>query len=70
MRHLLRAGTQLEHGKKLGARINRQPEPQALLRTPEPGAQLVQLEVGEPEMAEGALVQSLCMRARTRQKGS
>src|SRR5947209_7308970 len=47
--------------------IDGQPHPEHLLRTPKPGAQFVQLKVREPEMAEGALVQDLSMRALARQ---
>jgi hypothetical protein len=35
-----------------------------------PCAQFLQLEVREVEMAEEAFVEGLCVRARTRQKGS
>jgi hypothetical protein len=34
MRCVLRAGAQLEHGQKLGARVDSQPPPEHLLRTP------------------------------------
>ncbi len=40
-----------------------------MLRTPQPGAQFVQLEVREPEMAEGALVERLSVLARANQPG-
>jgi hypothetical protein len=45
MRHVLRAGTQLEDGKNLGAGIDGKPEPEDLFGTAEAGAQFVQLEV-------------------------
>ncbi len=56
MRHLLRAGTEMEHGNKLCAGINCQPEPQHLFVAAKPCSQFVQLEVREPKIAEGALV--------------
>src|SRR2546429_148528 len=59
MRHVLRAGTQLEHRQNLGAGIDDQPQPQNLLGAAQPGAQLVQLEVREMQMAEDALVQGV-----------
>jgi hypothetical protein len=59
MRHVLRAGTEIEHGKKLREGIDGQPQPQHLLIAAQPGAQFVQLEVRELEMAEEALVQGL-----------
>ena len=51
MCHVLRAGTQLEHGKKLGAGINRQPQPEHVLRAAQAGAQFIQLQVREAEVA-------------------
>jgi hypothetical protein len=61
MRHVLGSRTELKHRKKLGARIDGEPEPHHLLVAPEPGAQFIQLEMRELEMAEEALVQGLCM---------
>jgi hypothetical protein len=61
MRHVLGARTELKHRKKLGARIDGQPQPHYLLVAQEPGAQFIQLEMRELEMAEEALVQGLCM---------
>jgi hypothetical protein len=51
MRHVLRAGTQMEGGKNLRARVDGQPQPEHVLIAAEPGAQFVQLQVREPEMA-------------------
>ena len=51
MRHVLRAGTQIEDGKKLCARVDGQPQPEHLFGAAQPGAQFVQLEVRELEMA-------------------
>jgi hypothetical protein len=59
--HVLCTGTQLKHGKNLGAGIDGQPEPQHLRMASEPSAQFVQLQVREVKMAEGALVQGLCV---------
>jgi hypothetical protein len=50
----------MEHRKNLGARIDDQPEPQDLLDVAQPGAQFVQMEVRELEMAEEVLVQGVC----------
>ena len=49
MGYVLCAGTQMEHGKKLCARVDGQPEPQHVSGAAKPGAQFVQLEVREPE---------------------
>ena len=67
MCHVLRAGTQLEHGKNLGARIHGQPQPEHLAGAAQPCAQFVQLDVWEVHMAERVLMQPLCMLARARQ---
>jgi hypothetical protein len=56
MDHVLCSGTQMEDGKNLAAGINRQPEPDHVVRAAQPGSQFVQLEVRETERAEGALV--------------
>ena len=69
MGHVLRAGTQLEDGKNFGEGIDGQPEPEHLCGAAQPGAQFVQLEVREPEMAEEALVQGLGVLASTSQPG-
>ncbi len=55
MRRPLRAGTHMENRKDFRERVDGQPE--HLCMVAEACAQLVQLEVREPEMAEGALVQ-------------
>src|SRR5215469_11933965 len=69
MSHVLGARTQLERRQKLGAWIDDQPEPQHLLRTLQPRAQLIQLQVREMEVAEEAYVQGLCMRASASEPG-
>ena len=63
----LRAGAEIQHGQKLGAGINGQPEPLYLRMAPQPCSQFVQLDVREPKMAEEAFVQSLCVLASTRE---
>jgi len=68
--HVLCAGTEMEHGHKLRERIDGQPEPEHLCGAAQPGAQFVQLEVREPQIAERALVQGLCVLASASQKGS
>jgi hypothetical protein len=52
MCHVLRAGTQLEHGQNFGARINGQPQPEHLFGSAQPGSQFVQLQMRELEVAE------------------
>jgi hypothetical protein len=69
LRHVLRAGTQLEDGKNLGAGINGQPEPEHLFGTAQAGAQFVQLQVREVEMEEEALVQRVRVYICTSEKG-
>ena len=61
MRRVLRARAQKEHRKKLRARVDDEPEPQHVLGVAQPGAQFVQLDMWEVEMAEGALVQDVCV---------
>jgi hypothetical protein len=51
----------MEHRKNLGARVDGQPQPDYLFGAAEPGAQFVQLDVWEVKMAEGALVQGMCV---------
>jgi hypothetical protein len=53
---MLGAGTQMERGKNFRARVDGQPQPEHLFSAAEPGAQLVQLQMREVEMAEEALV--------------
>ncbi len=65
MCHVLGARTQLEHRDKLRARIEGHPQPQHLFIATQSGAQFIQLEVREPEMAEAALVQGLGVLACT-----
>ncbi len=67
MRGVLCAGAKVQHRKNLGAGIESQPQPEHLCGAAQPRAQFVQLEVWEPEMAEGALVQSLCVLTSTSQ---
>jgi hypothetical protein len=67
MGHVLRAGTQLEHRQNLRARIDDQPQPLHLHMAAQPGAQFVQLDVWEMQMAERVLMQHLRMLSRARQ---
>jgi hypothetical protein len=55
------AGADLKDRQCFRQGINGQPEPQYRGGTAQPGAQLIQLEVGDLETAEAALVQGLCM---------
>ena len=70
VRCILCAGAEMEHRKDLGERIDGQPEPDHLCGAAQPGSQFVQLEMWEPEVAEGALMQGLCVLASARQPGS
>jgi len=63
MRRRLSAGTQMQHRQKLGARIDGQPQPEHLSGTAEPGAQFVQLEVRDMQVAEGVLMEELSVLA-------
>src|SRR5947209_19436552 len=69
MGHVLCSGAELKHRKNYGARINAQPEPLHLPMAAQPRAQFVELEVREPKMAEGPLVQGLRVLASTSQPG-
>ncbi len=73
MRHVLRAGIQMEHRQNLGAGIDDQPKPQNLLGAAQPGTQLVQLQVREMKMAEDVLVQGVrvpgCSSESSRHRG-
>jgi hypothetical protein len=59
----------MEDWKKLRAGIDGQPEPEHLCGAAQPGAQFIQLKMREPEMAEEAFVQGLCMVKSASQKG-
>jgi hypothetical protein len=65
MRHVLGSRTELKHRKNLGARVDGQPQPEHLFGAAQPGAQFVQLQVREVEMAEEALVQGVRVLAST-----
>jgi hypothetical protein len=64
MSGVLCAGTQMEHGNKLGARVDGQPEPQHLCSSAEPRSQFVQLNGGKREMTENVLVKALSVLTR------
>jgi hypothetical protein len=64
---ILCAGAEMEHGKNLREGIDGQPQPEHVCGAAQPGAQFVQLQVREPQMAEGALVQGLCVLASASQ---
>jgi hypothetical protein len=59
MRRVLRAGAEIKHGQKLRAGVDGQPE--HLSGAAQPGAQFIQLQMRELEMAKEAFVQGLCM---------
>src|SRR5262249_17040980 len=56
MRHGLRAGAEIKHGKNLRQGINGQPQPKDLLGAAQPGSDFIQLHVRELEVAEIVLV--------------
>src|SRR5215469_9047556 len=70
MCRLLRAGAELKHWKNLRERINSQPQPQHLLMVAQSGAQFVQLEVWEVQIAESKLMQGLSVLASASQPRS
>ncbi len=70
VRRILCAGAEIKHKKDLRERIDGQPEPDHLCGAAQPGSQFVQLEMWEPEVAEGALMQGLCVLASASQPGS
>src|SRR5258707_1191543 len=67
VRHVLCAGAEMEYWHNLRAGIDGQPEPDHLGGAAQSGAQFVQLQMWEPEVAEGALVQGLCVLASASQ---
>ena len=69
VRHVLRAGTELEDGKKLRRGVETQPKPLHLRMAAQPRAQFIQLDMREPEMGEETFMQGVCMRACARQPG-
>jgi hypothetical protein len=70
MCHVLRAGTEMEDWNKLRAGVDGQPQPQQPCGAAQPGAQFIQLQMREPEMAEEAFVQGLCMFPGASQPGA
>ena len=62
--------TQMEHGNKLGAGIDGEPEPQHLFGAAQPCAQFIQLEIRKLEMTEKVLVEALSMLPSTGEPGS
>ncbi len=69
MRRQLRTGTHMEHRKYFREGVDSEPEPEHLGMAAEPCSEFVQLQMWEVQMAEGALMQDLCMFASTRQPG-
>ena len=63
VRRMLCARTQMQHGHKLGARIDSQPQPEHLCGAAEPGSNFVQLQVREVQVAEAALMEDLSVPA-------
>ena len=59
MRGVLRTGSQMEHRKNLGAGGDGQPQPQDVGVAAQPRPQLIQLEIGKPEVTENVFVQGL-----------
>ena len=63
-------GPRWRTGRIEGSGIDGQPQPEDLFGASQPGAQFIQLEMREPEMAKEALVQGLCMLASASQPSS
>lgn len=68
-RGLLCTRPQREHGNKLGAGVNGQPEPEHVLRAAQLRAPFIHLQMREPERAEEAFVQGLRLLSSTGQPG-
>ena len=69
MRRKLRAGSYMENRKDFREGVDGQPEPKHLPLATQPCSEFVQLQMWELELAEGAVVQDLCMFASTSQPG-
>ena len=67
MSHDLGSGAELERRNYFRQGIKSHPQPEHLCGTPKPGAQFVQLQVREMQVAEGSFVQALRMFACTRE---
>ncbi len=59
----------MEDGQNLRARIDGQPQPQHVCGAAQPGAELIQLDMRDYHLAEGALVQALRVRSRPHEPG-
>jgi len=70
MRHVLCAGTQMEHRQYLGQGIDGQPEPEHLSGAAQPSSQFIQLGMRQPEIGKEAFVQGLCMFPGASQPGA
>ena len=70
VRGMLCAGTKVEDGNDLREGVDSQPQPQYVCGAAQPGAQLIQLDVGDLEVAEAALVQRLRVLTSARQPES
>jgi hypothetical protein len=57
-------------GKNLRRGVDSQPEPLHLRMAAQPGAQFIQLDMREPEMAEEAFMQGVCVLANASEPGS
>src|SRR5262249_38757343 len=69
MCRILRARTQMQHGDQLADRINRQPQPQRVHAAPQPSAELVELDMQQVQVPQGAVVQRRTVPPRTCQPG-
>jgi hypothetical protein len=69
MRNVLRARTQMEHRKNLGAGVDGQPEPEHVCGAAQPGVEFIQLQMREVQVAEIVLVQRLSMLPSPREPG-
>src|SRR5215207_6742706 len=59
----------MQHGDQLADRINRQPQPQRVHAAPQPNAELVELDMQQVQVPQGAVVQRRTVPTRTCQPG-
>ena len=69
MSGVMRTGAQMKDRKQLRRGVDDQPQPQDAGMAAQPGAQFIQLQMWEPEVAEETFVQGLCMFSSASQPG-
>jgi hypothetical protein len=70
MRSALGPGSQMEHRDELADGVDRQPQPEDMRPATQAGAQLVQLDMGEGEVLQGAVMQACALLPSACQPGS